>query len=84
MADISDSDRDLMIRTTVGEADDQPAIGQAAVAHVIMNRVADGRWGDTPSQVVLARGQFEPWQTRARELTGIKPTSALSESGGRR
>jgi hypothetical protein len=75
MPDISSSDRDLMIRTVVGESDDQPAIGQAGVAHVIMNRLKDGRWGDTPSSVVLARNQFEPWSTRARELIAIKPES---------
>ncbi len=32
--------------------------------------------GDTPASVVLARGQFEPWSTRARELKAIKPESA--------
>jgi Cell Wall Hydrolase len=72
---ISATDRDLMIRTMIGEADDQPPIGQAAVAHVILNRMDDGRWGDTPSQVVLSRGQFEPWQTRAKELSAIKTES---------
>lgn len=75
MPDFSPSDRDMMIRTVIGEADDQPPVGQAAVAHVILNRVAKGEWGDSPSSVVLARGQFEPWQTRARELIGIKPDS---------
>jgi hypothetical protein len=75
MPDISPSDRDMMIRTVIGEADDQPPVGQAAIAHVILNRMATGQWGNTPSQVVLSRGQFEPWSTRARELIGIKPTS---------
>src|SRR5258707_194595 len=75
MPDISPQDRDMMVRTVIGEADDQPAVGQAGVAHVILNRLRDGRWGDTPSSVVLARNQFEPWSTRARELTGIKPDS---------
>jgi Cell Wall Hydrolase len=72
---VAPDDRDMMIRTVIGEADDQPAVGQAAVAHTIMNRVSDGRWGDTPSDVVLSRGQFEPWKTRARELMAIKPDS---------
>src|SRR5882672_3489136 len=75
MPDISQSDRDLMIRTVVGESDDQPAIGQAGVAHVIMNRLKDGRWGDSPAAVVLSRSQFEPWQTRAPELLKIKTDS---------
>lgn len=68
-------DRDLMIRTIIGEAADQPEEGQAGVAHVIMNRLRSGRHGSSPSDVVLARGQFEPWQTRARELMGISPQS---------
>ena len=40
------ADRDMMIRTIAGEAGNQPPLGQAAVAHVIMNRVADGGYGD--------------------------------------
>lgn len=72
---LSDQDRDLMIRTVIGEAGDQPPDGQAAVAHVIMNRTATGQWGKTPSSVVLAPHQFEPWSTRARELVGISPQS---------
>lgn len=72
---LSDQDRDLMIRTVIGEAGDQPPDGQAAVAHVIMNRTASGQWGSSPSSVVLAPHQFEPWSTRARELVGISPQS---------
>lgn len=67
--------RDMMIRTIIGEAGDQSPDGQAAVAHVIMNRTATGQWGNNPSSVVLAPHQFEPWQTRAKELVGISPQS---------
>jgi hypothetical protein len=72
---ISSADRDLLIRTVIGEADDQPDMGRAAVAHVILNRMGTGKWGDTPGSVVLARGQFEPWQKRSRELLSISPDS---------
>lgn len=72
---LSDQDRDMVIRTVIGEAGDQSPQGQSAVANVIMNRVANGQWGKTPSSVVLAPGQFEPWQTRSRELVGISPNS---------
>jgi len=34
------------------EARDQPAIGQSAVAHVILNRVEDRRYPDNPCDVV--------------------------------
>lgn len=67
-------DRDMTIRTVLGEAGNQTPLGQAAVAHVIMNRVRLGKWGDTPSDVVTAKNQFEPWQTRKSELLAIKPT----------
>lgn len=68
-------DRDMMIRTVLGEARNQAPVGQAAVAHVILNRVKSPKFaGDTPTDVVLAKGQFEPWQTRRSELLRI-PTS---------
>jgi len=70
----SPRDRDLMIRTIIGEANGQPEDGQAAVAHVIQNRIKGG-WGKSPTEVVLAKGQFEPWSTRAGELLAIKQDS---------
>lgn len=79
---LSDADRDLMIRTVIGEAGDQSPTGQAAVAHVILNRVANGQWGDSPSRVVLSPGQFEPWQTRSRELIGINAKSPQYQKVG--
>ena len=48
------NDRDMMIRTIAGEAGDQPPMGQAAIAHVIMNRVADGGYGDGVQGVINA------------------------------
>ncbi|NSY40690.1 conjugal transfer protein TraG N-terminal domain-containing protein [Leisingera sp. ANG59] len=54
-------DRDAMIRTIYGEAGNEPQLGQAAVAHVIMNRVADPRWGDNPAEVSLQLKQFSAW-----------------------
>jgi hypothetical protein len=73
--DISPEDRDMMIRTVIGEASDQPDVGKYGVAHVILNRVNKGGYGKTPSDVVLQRGQFEPWQTRRGELAGISKRS---------
>lgn len=74
-SDLSGRDRDLMIRTILGEAANEGPQGQAAVAHVILNRAAAGSYGKTPSDVVLAPNQFEPWTTRSKELLAIKPTS---------
>jgi len=73
--DLSPQDRDLTIRTVLGEAGDQPLAGQAAVASVIFNRAQSPQWGGSPSKVVLAPGQFEPWQTRARQLLSYAPDS---------
>ena len=64
-----------MIRTIIGEAANESPEGQAAVAHVILNRVNSGNFGQNATRVVLAPGQFEPWQTRAGELLGINRNS---------
>ena len=71
----SPRDIDLMIRTVAGEAGNQGPEGMAAVANVIANRLAVGKWGDTPGQVVLAPGQFEPWATRGQELMSMPVNS---------
>lgn len=79
---LSPQDRDLMIRTVIGEADGQLDDGQSAVAHVILNRLKDGGFGKTLTEVILAKGQFEPWQTRARELLNIDPKSEAYRKAG--
>jgi conjugal transfer mating pair stabilization protein TraG len=60
---LSNYDRDVMIRTIAGEAGRESDAGQAAVAHVIMNRVADPRWGDNPAEVSLQMKQFSAWNS---------------------
>jgi Cell Wall Hydrolase len=73
---LTPQDRDYSIRTMLGEAADQPDNGLAAVGHVIMNRARDGSYGgSSPAAVVLSPGQFEPWQTRTRELLSYSPQS---------
>jgi conjugal transfer mating pair stabilization protein TraG len=47
---LADQDRDVMIKTIAGEAGGEPALGQAAVAHVILNRAALG--GYSPDQSI--------------------------------
>lgn len=69
-------DRDNLIKTIYGEASDQPALGQAGVAHAILNRVnAGGYTGNAPNTITnvvhapvpnpkdAARGyhEFSPW-----------------------
>lgn len=55
------AERDLYIRTIIGEAGNQPAQGQAAVAHVIQNRLNSGKWGGSYNSVILAPKQFSLW-----------------------
>lgn len=65
-------DRDNLIKTIYGEASNQPPLGQAAVAHAILNRVNAGGYGGSITDVVhagvpnlrdAARGyhEFSPW-----------------------
>ena len=60
---LSHYDRDVMIRTIAGEAGRESPTGQAAVAHVILNRVDDPRWGDNPAEVSLQLKQFSAWNS---------------------
>jgi spore germination cell wall hydrolase CwlJ-like protein len=60
----SGADRQAMIATILGEAGNQGPTGQTAVASVIRNRAINGGFGgDTPTGVVTAPNQFEPWNT---------------------
>lgn len=60
----SGDDRVRMAKTILGEAANEPTAGQNAVASVIRTRAVDGGYGgNTPSGVVLAKNQFEPWNT---------------------
>jgi len=60
----SGRDRDLAIRTMLAEAGSQGPEGLQAVGSVIRNRAVAGNYGgDTPTGVVTARNQFEPWNT---------------------
>jgi hypothetical protein len=81
MPDLSPADRDLITKTVLGEAGDQPEEGQAAVAHVIRNRLntQTGEFGDNTSipAVVLGRNAFEAWSGDNRARTA----RASSKSG---
>lgn len=62
---LSPDERDLMIRMVYAESGNEPEVGQAAVAAVIMNRVGDSRWPDDVSGVITQPSQFEPWGSEA-------------------
>jgi len=65
--------RDYLIRTVAFEAGGESELGKAAVAHVVLNRVRSGKWGDSVEDVVKAPWQFEPWTTRRKELEKLHP-----------
>ena len=51
----------VVFRTMAQEVRGEPFEGQKAVAHVLLNRVKDGRWGKTLASVCLWRGQVSGW-----------------------
>jgi spore germination cell wall hydrolase CwlJ-like protein len=61
-------DRDYLIRTVAFEAAHEPALGEPAVAHVILNRKKSGKWGRNIKEIVTQPWQFEPWMTRRVEV----------------
>jgi len=68
-------DRDYLIRTVAFEAANEPSLGKAAVAHVVLNRKKSGRWGDQIKKIVTQPWQFEPWMT-------LSPTFECGCCGG--
>ena len=66
-------DRDYLIRTVAFEAGNEPALGKAAVAHVVLNRKRIGKWGHNIRKIVTQPWQFEPWMTRRDEIQKLSP-----------
>jgi hypothetical protein len=61
-----ENERDLFVRTLLGEAANQGEQGLAAVAHVINNRKNSGNYGDSLQDVILAPKQFSVWNSGDR------------------
>lgn len=58
--DVSASDRELIAKLLYHEARGESVECQRAVVSVILNRLQSGNWGDTISEVIYAKNQFEP------------------------
>lgn len=56
-----DTQLSIAARTLWQEARGEPIEGQKAVAHSILNRVEDGRWGKTLMSVCLFHHQYSAW-----------------------
>jgi N-acetylmuramoyl-L-alanine amidase len=52
--------REAIARVAFAEAGNQGDSGLAGVVYIILNRLADGRWGPSVEAVIGAPGQFEP------------------------
>ncbi len=66
-------EKDLLVRTIWGEAANEPPEGQAAIAHVVLNRVKAGQWGKDISSVVRAPMQFQAWDFFPDKLRKLSP-----------
>jgi spore germination cell wall hydrolase CwlJ-like protein len=67
------ADLDCLTRNIYYEAGVESPVGKFAVAHVTINRLKTGHWGDTVCKVVYAKKQFS-W-TMAKKLP--RPNSQL-------
>jgi cell wall hydrolase len=56
-----DASQEIAAMTLWGEARGEPEDGQRAIAHVMVNRRATGRWGQTLLSVCLWPWQFSCW-----------------------
>jgi hypothetical protein len=61
---LPDEHRDRLIRTIIGEGAGESAVGQAAIAHVIFNRVNAKGFGNDVMQVTSAPLQFSAWNEK--------------------
>jgi spore germination cell wall hydrolase CwlJ-like protein len=60
--DLTGQDLDNVTRTILGEVGQKGTPAEtASVASVIRNRLAVGRYGGSPTDIVHAPNQFEPW-----------------------
>lgn len=80
-------DRDLGIKTLIGEAGNQGELGMAAVAHVIRNRATDSRFPDSIAGVVKSPNQFSVWnkgkEGRAGQLMMLSPGNPVYDKAAK-
>lgn len=61
MAELTDYQRDILVRTVLGEARGEGTAGMAAVAHNIRNRSMSGKFPSDPAKVALQPKQYSVW-----------------------
>lgn len=75
------TDRDVVALTLYGEARGESLEGQLAVASVLLNRRADGRWGQTFTAVCRAPWQFSCWNVTDPNRATLNRLAADLEHG---
>ncbi|ALR23134.1 cell wall hydrolase [Sphingobium baderi] len=69
----NDLDREAIARVAFAEAGNQGDRGIAAVVFTIINRLGNGRWGSTVSDVLNAPRQFEPVTRAGGHWRNLRP-----------
>lgn len=85
MVELTDAQRDTLIRTVLGEARGEGMDGMAAVAQVIQNRANSGRYPSDPAAVALQPYQFSTWNTGegGNNPQQFSPNSDIYQNAGR-
>lgn len=55
--------RDILVKTILGEARGEGETGMAAVAHNILNRANSGQYSSDPAEVALQNKQYSTWNS---------------------
>lgn len=63
MAELTPYQRDILIKTILGEARGEGDTGMAAVAHNVLNRAASGKYSSDPAEVALQPKQYSTWNS---------------------
>lgn len=62
-------DVEAIARTLSGECYEDKPQDKRLVAEVILNRVSDGRWGETVIEVITAKSQFHGYWRQSRDIS---------------
>lgn len=65
----TDEELQAMALTLAGECYDDKELDKRRVCEVILNRVSDGRFGDSIIEVLSAKNQFSGYWTQSRPVT---------------
>ncbi len=75
---ITDDEYQVLLKIVEAEAPDEDTKGKMLVANVVLNRLELGFGGDTISEVVFAKGQFEP--VKNGRIFRVTPSEATIEA----